>query len=80
MDNLTVDFAKVHHAQFILRGVRSITDMAYELSMAQLNHDLSHHQVETVFLPASPQYAHISSTVVRDILSVGGDASLFLPE
>lgn len=77
---LTVDCARAQHAQFILRGVRSVHDFEYELSIAQMNRDLSSNKIETVFLPASPEYAHISSTIVREIASQGGDTSLFVPD
>lgn len=74
---LTVDFAAQHQAQFILRGVRSTLDFEYERSMAEANKQLS--GLETVLLYTRPKYAHISSTLVRDLHSHGKDIAAYLP-
>lgn len=79
MEKLTVDFAKAYQANYIVRGVRSAEDFDYELSVARVNGDLSNNTIETVFFPAAEQYAHISSTIVREIILLGGDTSAFLP-
>src|SRR3989338_7542902 len=79
MENLTVDFAKAHQANYIVRGVRSSEDFDYELSIARMNRYLSDNAIETVFLPAAEKYAHISSTMVREVIMLNGDASAFLP-
>lgn len=77
-DGLTVDFAQEQGVRFLLRGVRSSTDMEYERTLADLNRHIA--SMETVLLPASQQLTHISSTVVRELLHFGGDVSSFLPE
>lgn len=76
-DGLTVDFALKHHAQFILRGVRSTLDFEYERNIAEANKQLS--GIETVLLYTRPEYAHISSTLVRDLHSHNKDITPFLP-
>lgn len=76
-DGLTVDFAAQHNAQFILRGVRSTQDFEYERNIAETNKQLS--GIETVLLYTRPEYAHISSTLVRDLHSHGKDISQYLP-
>lgn len=76
-DSLTVDFAKQAGAQFILRGVRCIADFEYERNMAEANKEIG--GIETILLYTSPEYAHISSTLVRDLYSYGKDISSFLP-
>ena len=77
-DGLTVDFAAEHHAQFILRGVRSTLDFEYERNIAEANKQLS--GIETLLLYTRPEYAHISSTLVRDLHAHGKDITAFLPE
>ena len=76
-EGLTVDFAAQHKAQFILRGVRSTLDFEYERNIAEANKQLS--GIETVLLYTRPEYAHISSTLVRDLHSHGKDISQYLP-
>jgi pantetheine-phosphate adenylyltransferase len=77
-DELTVDFAKKHNANFLLRGLRNATDFEFERDIALLNKDLSS-SLETIFLCTDLAYSHISSSVVRDILRHNGDAAPFLP-
>ena len=76
-DCLTVDFAKEQQAQFILRGMRCIGDFEYERNMAEANKQLT--GIETIILYTRPEYAHISSTLVRDLYSYGKDVSAFVP-
>jgi len=76
---LTIDFCKKVNANFILRGIRNSNDFEYEKSISQLNRKLAP-EVETVFLITSPEYAAISSTVVREILIHKGDVSMFVPD
>ena len=76
-DCLTVDFAKECEAKFILRGIRCVEDFEYERNMAEANKQLS--GVETIILYTRPEYAHISSTLVRDLYSYGKDVSAFVP-
>ena len=74
---LTTDLAEKTGAQFILRGIRSVIDFEYEKTIADINRTLT--GIETVFLLAEPQYAHISSSAVRELLHFGKDVSAFLP-
>lgn len=76
-EGLTVDFALKHDAQFILRGVRSTLDFEYERNIAEANKQLS--GIETILLYTRPEYAHISSTLVRDLHSHKKDISQYLP-
>lgn len=75
---LTADFCNEHQVNVILRGLRNATDFDYEYSIAHLNKHLKH-DLETVFLAASPIYTCFSSTIVREILKGGKDPSSFLP-
>jgi pantetheine-phosphate adenylyltransferase len=77
-DELTAHLAKKHHAQYLVRGLRNTTDFEYENSIAQINKYLNE-GLETVFLITSPQYAHISSTIIREVHRYGGDISSFIP-
>ena len=76
-DCLTVDFARQYHATHILRGVRSVLDFEYERSIADANKELS--GIETVLLYTRPEYAHISSSLVRDLYAHHHDVSSYLP-
>lgn len=75
--DLTADLARREGAGFVLRGIRSVKDFEYERDIAGINHRLS--GVETVLLFTEPQYADISSTIVRELLAFGKDVSAFLP-
>lgn len=77
-DGLTVDFCKKVNAQYILRGLRTSADFEYERAIAQVNKKM-HPQIESVFLLTMPEHTPINSTIVRDIILHGGDASIFLP-
>jgi len=74
---LTADFAKENGVTAIVRGVRTVADFEYELQMADVNKQLT--GIETVLLPASPQFASLSSSVVRELAHFGQDISAFLP-
>ncbi|MAU37157.1 MAG: pantetheine-phosphate adenylyltransferase [Flavobacteriales bacterium] len=76
---LTVDFCKKENAKYILRGLRDFNDFKFEKNIAQMNKSLNS-EIETIFLITSPETSHISSTIVRDIIKNGGDASQFLPK
>ncbi|MDR2840891.1 MAG: pantetheine-phosphate adenylyltransferase [Paludibacter sp.] len=76
-DCLTVDFAKKVEADFILRGLRTVSDFEYERTIADTNRILT--GIETIILFTEADYAHISSTMARDLLSYGKDISDFLP-
>lgn len=75
---LTVDYCRSEGAQFILRGLRSSADFEYEKKIAHVNKELAP-DIESMFFLTHPQYAHISSSIVREILSHGGDPDAFLP-
>ena len=75
---MTIDFCKSVNSKYILRGLRNSSDFNYEQSIAQTNSSLS--SIESVFLISSPQLAHISSTIVRDIIRNEGDYKNFVPK
>lgn len=76
-EGLTVDLCKRVGAGFIVRGLRNSTDHGYERSIALMNRQLA--GVETVFLPAIAEHAHISSTIVRELLANKADVSALVP-
>jgi len=78
-DGLTVDCCKRVNAKFILRGIRYVNDFEYEKAIADMNRSLDG-DIETIFLTCLPQYTSVASTLVRDVIRNGGDASAFLPE
>jgi len=78
-EGLTVDFCKKVNAKFILRGIRYVSDFEYEKTIADANRTLDN-SIETIFLTGEPKYTSVASTIVRDILRNGGDASHFLPD
>ncbi len=78
-EGLTVDFCKKIRANFILRGIRYVSDFEYEKTIADANRTLDR-SIETIFLTGEPKYTSVASTIVRDIIRNGGDASHFLPE
>lgn len=77
-DLLTASLAKNYHAGYLLRGLRNTTDFEYENSISQVNRFLNQ-DLETVFLITSPEYASISSTIIREVHKYGGDITNFLP-
>jgi pantetheine-phosphate adenylyltransferase len=77
-EGLTVDFCKEVNAKYILRGLRTSADFEFERAIAQVN-KMMHPQIESVFLLTMPEHTPINSTIVRDIILHGGDASIFLP-
>ncbi len=78
-EGLTVNYCKSIGAGFILRGIRYVSDFEYEKTIADANRALDK-SIETIFLTGEPKYTSVASTIVRDILRNGGDASPFLPE
>ncbi len=78
-EGLTVDFCKNINAKFILRGIRYVSDFEYEKAIADMNRMLVP-EIETIFLTCSPLYSTISSTLVRDVIRNGGNASMFVPK
>jgi len=77
-EGLTVEFCKKVRAKFILRGIRYVSDFEYEKTIADANRTLDK-SIETIFLTGEPKYTSVASTIVRDIIKNGGDASPFLP-
>ena len=77
-DGLLVDYMKEINATIIVRGLRAVTDFEYELQIAQTNH-VENPEVETIFLTTSLQYSYLSSTIVKEFASYGGDISKFGP-
>jgi pantetheine-phosphate adenylyltransferase len=78
LEGLTVDFCRLHRANFILRGVRNGGDFEYERAIAQMNKAM-YPSIETVLLFSDPAMAAINSTIVREIIKNKGDVSQFLP-
>lgn len=78
-EGLTVDYCKQIGAQYILRGIRYVSDFEYEKAIADMNRMLAP-DIETLFLTCSPEYSTISSTLVRDVIRNNGNVSLFVPE
>ena len=77
-EGLTVECCKKVNANFIIRGIRYVNDFEYEKAIADMNRSLDHN-IETVFLTCLPQYTSVASTLVRDVLRNGGNATPFLP-
>jgi len=76
---LTVDFCKNQNSRYILRGLRTAADFEYERAIAQTNKAM-YPEIETVFLLTIPQHTFFNSSIIREIIKQGGDASMFLPE
>jgi pantetheine-phosphate adenylyltransferase len=77
-EGLTVDYCTSIGAGYIIRGLRTSADFEFERAIAQVNRVLES-DIESVFLLTVPEHSHINSTIVRDIISNGGDASIFVP-
>jgi pantetheine-phosphate adenylyltransferase len=75
---LLVDYCREHGIAAIVKGLRAVTDFDYELQMAQMNQRLS--GVDTLFLSASPEYSFVSSSLVKEVATYGGDVAHLLPE
>ncbi len=78
-EGLTINFCKKIGANFILRGVRYVSDFEYEKGIADMNRILAG-DIETFFLTSSPEYSTVSSTLVRDVIRHGGNVRIFLPD
>lgn len=78
-DGLLVDYMREIDASIIVRGLRAVTDFEYELQIAQTNH-IENTDIETIFLTTNIQYSYLSSTIVKEFASYGGDISKFVPE
>jgi pantetheine-phosphate adenylyltransferase len=75
---LLVDYCSANGIAAIVKGIRAVSDFDYELQMAQMNHGLT--GVQTLFLPTSPAYSFVSSSLVKQVASYGGDVALLLPD
>jgi pantetheine-phosphate adenylyltransferase len=78
-EGLTVAYCKKVGSRYLLRGLRTAADFEYERAIAQINKKM-YPEVETVFLLAVPEFTPVNSTIIREILKYGGDASQFLPD
>ena len=78
-EGLTVDYCEQVEANWLLRGVRNANDYSYESTIAQMN-KLQNNGLDTCILFTDPEFAPVSSTVIRDILQNGGDVSEFVPQ
>ena len=72
-DGLLIDYCKEKNIHTVVRGLRAITDFEYELQIAQTNRELSHGEVDTVFLTTNIKYSYLSSSVVKEVASYNGD-------
>lgn len=77
---LLIDYCKKENIHIVIRGLRAITDFEYELQIAQTNKELSHSEVDTVFLTTSLQYSYLSSSVVKEVASYNGDITPCVPD
>lgn len=75
---LLVDFCVSHDIKAIVKGLRAVSDFDYELQMGQMNHSLA--KVDTLFMPADPHYSFLSSSLVKEVATYGGDVSKLVPE
>ncbi len=78
-EGLTVDICRKLHVRYILRGLRTSADFEFERSIGQMNKKMFP-ELETVFLLTTPEYTALNSSIVRDIIRNGGDASQFVPD
>jgi len=76
-DGLLTDFCTERDVHAIVKGLRAVSDFDYELQMAQMNSSLS--GIETVFVPTSPEYSFLASSLVKEVATYGGDVSGLVP-
>jgi pantetheine-phosphate adenylyltransferase len=74
---LLVDYAKDRGINVVVKGLRAVTDFDYELQMAQMNREMA--DVETFFVPTSPQWSYLSSSLIKEVVRFGGDVSRLVP-
>ena len=79
-EGLLINYCKEKNIHIVIRGLRAITDFEYELQIAQTNKELSHNQVDTVFLTTNLKYSYLSSSVVKEIASYNGDITPCVPD
>jgi pantetheine-phosphate adenylyltransferase len=73
-----VDYCRTHEIRAIVKGLRAVTDFDYELQMAQMNQRLS--GVDTLFMSTNPEFSFLSSSLVKEVATYGGDVAHLLPE
>ena len=78
-EGLTIEYAKKHGANVLIRGLRAVSDFEYEMQLSQTNSALCD-EIKTVFLTTKPEFNFISSSTIKEILQNGGDISKFVPE
>lgn len=78
-EGLTANYCKRINANYLIRGLRNSSDFEYEKTISQVNHILTG-GLETIFLISAPNFSHISSTIVREVIKGGGDVEPFLPK
>jgi len=78
-EGLTANFCKKLDAKYLLRGLRNASDFDYEKTISQMNNIVGD-GIETIFLISNPEFSHISSTIVREIIKGKGDVSAFVPK
>jgi pantetheine-phosphate adenylyltransferase len=76
-DGLLTDFCRERDVVAIVKGLRAVSDFDYELQMAQMNSSLA--DIETVFVPTSPEYSFLASSLVKEVATFGGDVSSLVP-
>lgn len=76
-DGLLVDFAKSQNVKVVVKGLRAVTDFEYEFQMNAVNQQLDY-KLETTFIMSAPEYMYLSSSIVRELASLGGDVSKFV--
>lgn len=77
-EGLLVDFARQRDIPAVVKGLRAVTDFDYELQMAQMNHRLT--GLETLFVATNPEYSFLSSSLVKEVASYGGDVAGLVPD
>ena len=78
-EGLVVDFAKSVGARCLVRGLRTEADFSYEMPMAMTNHKIAP-EIQTIFFPTNPQFAYVSSSLVKELCHHGADISSFVPD
>ncbi|TSD67024.1 pantetheine-phosphate adenylyltransferase [Inquilinus sp. KBS0705] len=78
-EGLTVEFCKSIGAEYMIRGIRTVSDFEYEKAIAQMNHALEP-EIESIFIVSKPGYSSISSSIVREIIRYNGDVAQFIPK
>ena len=79
-DGLLADFVNSSQIEAVIRGLRATMDFEYELQMAHMNARLYNKDVETIFMMTSPQYSFVSSSIVKEVFSLGGDIEGLVPK